>query len=159
MPAPGNGAPGAHGADPPRSPCQRRDDVLHMLSTERHLWIASAADGRPHLIPLAFAWDGGTIIFLTREASRTVQNLRKSGQARAALGSSRDVVIIEGPVTFSEPADASGGLRAVFAALPLDPDRVPGAVGVHLTPQRILAWRGLGEIGGRTIMAGGEWLG
>jgi hypothetical protein len=159
MPTPDNGPPGAPMADPPRPPSQRRDDVLHMLKTERHLWIASAADDRAHLIPLAFAWDGTAIIFLTRQTSRTVQNLRKSEHARAALGSSRDVVIIEGPVSFSEPADASASLRAVFATLPLNPEKVPGTVGVHLTPQRILAWRGLSEIGSRTIMAGGQWLG
>jgi hypothetical protein len=159
MPTPDNGSPGTRTADPPRSLAQRRDDVLHMLAAERHLWIASAADGLPHLIPLAFAWDGTTIIFVTRRTSRTVQNLRKSARARAALGSSRDVVIIEGPVSFTEPADADAGLRAVLATLPLDPEKVPGAVGVHLMPQRILAWRGLNEIGSRTIMAGGQWLG
>ena len=145
--------------DAPRSPGKRRADVLHLLSTERQLWIASAADDRAHLIPLAFAWDGTTITMVTRRTSRTVQNLRKSPHARAAIGSPRDVVLIDGPVSFMEPAGAPPALLALFATLPLNPEKVPGAIGVHLLPRRSMAWRGLAEIGDRTIMADGHWRG
>ncbi|HXP20736.1 MAG TPA: pyridoxamine 5'-phosphate oxidase family protein, partial [Streptosporangiaceae bacterium] len=144
---------------PPRSAGQRRTDVQHMLSTQRQLWLASAAGDQAHLIPLAFAWDGTTITMVTRRTSRTARNLRASGYARAAVGSPVDVVIIEGPVSFSEPAEAAAQTRAIFATLPLNPERVPGAIGVHLTPRRILAWRGLAEIADRTVMADGTWLG
>jgi hypothetical protein len=145
--------------DSPRSPVERREDVLHLLSTERQLWIASAAHGRAHLIPLAFAWDGATITMVTRRNSRTVQNLRESHHARVAIGSPRDVVIIEGPVSFQEPAEATAELRALFATLPLNPERVPGAIGVQLAPQRIMAWRGLAEMSDRAIMTDGHWRG
>jgi hypothetical protein len=143
--------------DPPRSRAQRRDDVLRALSTERQLWIASASGDQAHLIPLAFAWDGTTIVMVTRRTSRTVTNLRKSGRGRAAIGSPRDVVIVEGPVSFGEPAAAPEAIRALFATLPLNPERVPGTIGVYLTPRRILTWRGLAEMGDRAIMVDGRW--
>jgi hypothetical protein len=130
-----------------------------LLGTERHLWLASAAGSLAHLIPVAFAWDGAVITMVTRRGSRTARNLRESGHARVALGSPRDVVIIEGTVSFSEPATAPPDVRAAFASLPLNPERLPGAIGVHLTPLRILAWRGLAEIADRTIMADGHWRG
>jgi hypothetical protein len=159
MPAPDTSIrPGPEPA-PPRSTAGRRADVLRMLSTERHLWIASAEDSRAHLIPLAFAWDGAAITMVTRRSSRTVRNLRRAGRARVALGSPRDVVIVDGPVSFSEPADADPRLREIFATLPLNPERVPGAIGVHLAPQRIMAWRGLAEMRDRTVMADGRWRG
>jgi len=149
-------APAATAA-PARSPRERRADVQHMLSTQRQLWLASAAGDQAHLIPLAFAWDGITITMVTSRLSRTARNLRASGWARAAVGSPLDVVIIEGPVSFSEPSEASQEVLAIFATLPLNPQRVPGAIGVHLTPRRILAWRGPAEMTGRTVMRDGMW--
>ncbi len=153
-----SGPPGA-AAQPPRSAAQKRADVLAALSTQRQLWLASAAGDRAHLIPLAFAWDGTTITMVTRQSSKTVRNLTAAGYARAAIGSPTDVVIVEGPVTLTDPAQAGPEVKAVLATLPLNPERVPGAIGVQLTPQRILAWRGLSEMADRTVMADGRWLG
>jgi hypothetical protein len=130
-----------------------------MLSTQRQLWLASAAGDRAHLIPLAFAWDGATITMVTRENSKTVRNLATAGYARAAIGSPTDVVLVEGPVILADPAQATPAVKAVLATLPLNPERVPGAISVQLTPQRILAWRDLSEMPGRTVMADGRWLG
>ncbi|HEY1621173.1 MAG TPA: pyridoxamine 5'-phosphate oxidase family protein [Streptosporangiaceae bacterium] len=146
-------------ARPPRSAAQKRADVLAMLSTQRQLWLASAAGDRAHLIPLAFAWDGATITMVTRENSKTVRNLAAAGYARAAIGSPTDVVLVEGPVILADPAQAAPEVKAVLATLPLNPERVPGAISVQLTPQRILAWRDLSEMPGRTVMADGRWLG
>lgn len=139
---------------------ERREAVLRRLAEERHVWIATAdpaADGA-HLIPLAFVWDGATLTMATRERSRTVRNLRRSGRARVALGSTADVVIVEGDVTFSVPALDDPRLDATFATLPLDPRRVPGVVCVHLRPDRVMAWASPAEIDDRDLMRDGTWL-
>lgn len=49
-------------------------------------------------MPLSFYWDGSTVTIATPRASRTAKNLIRAGSARVALGRSRDVVIIQGPV-------------------------------------------------------------
>jgi hypothetical protein len=150
--------PGMPPATPPRPLARRKADILRLLTTDNHLWLASAADDQAHMVPLAFAWDGSQLIMMTRRQSRTVTNLRRRGHARAALGSTRDVVIVDGSVTFSEPGDASAEVRELFARLPLNPERVPGVIAVHLVPERILAWRGMSEMAERTVMAEGRWL-
>lgn len=142
---------------PPRDAAARKADVLRMLETERHLWLASASTGRPHLIPIAYAWDGTRLVVLTRRATRTVRNLRRTGRARVAIGTTRDVVLIDAAVTLSEPAQAGPELSELLARLPLDPARVPGAIVVHLAPQRIQTWRGLAEMAGRIVLDDGVW--
>ncbi len=82
-----------------RSVEQRVIDVCAKLETEVDIWVASAsATGDAYLIPLSFYWDGVSLIVATPEQSRTARNLRRSGWARMALGPTRDVVVLEGPV-------------------------------------------------------------
>ncbi|GAA2273800.1 MULTISPECIES: pyridoxamine 5'-phosphate oxidase family protein [Kitasatospora] len=141
----------------PRSRAQRRADTERLLADERHLWLASGGP-RPHLVPLAYVWDGGVITMVTRRATRTARNLLADGVVRAAFGSATDVVLVDGTVELTEPAEDPADVRARYARLPLDPARVPGAVGVRLTPRRILAWRSLAELEHRVIMDDGVWL-
>ncbi len=144
--------------DPPRSPQTRRADVERLLRTENHLWLATSGQDGPHLVPLAFGWDGTRLIMMTKPGNRTAANLRADPRARASLGSTRDVVIVDGLVTIGDPADAPAETKALFARLPLNPERVPGVVALWLTPHRIQAWRHFGEMPGRTVMADGTWL-
>ncbi|MET9068874.1 nucleotide disphospho-sugar-binding domain-containing protein [Streptosporangium sandarakinum] len=121
--------------------------------------LATARPDGPHMIPPVFAWDGTDLVMMTKRGSRTVANLRRAARARAALGTARDVVLVDGPVSLREPAELPGRIRALFDRLPLNPDRVPGVIALCLRPERISAWRGLPEIPGRTVMSGGDWLG
>ncbi|MCC2274779.1 pyridoxamine 5'-phosphate oxidase family protein [Streptomyces sp. ET3-23] len=146
-------------AEPPRPVAQRREDVLALLETERHLWLASADADRPHLVPFAYAWDGECLTILTRRTSRTVRNLQGSGLARVALGTARDVVLVDAAPEFIEPEEADERTSALFASLPMDPRRVPGVIGVRLRPRRILAWRSLSEMRDRVVMRDGHWVG
>jgi hypothetical protein len=143
---------------PPRSPADRRADVERTLAQERHLWLATAGDGRPHLVPLAFVQNGDELLMISKRSNRTVANLRTNPFARASLGDPRDVVIIEGTVELAEPDATPEEVRALFAQLPLNPDRVPGAIAIRLRPSLIQAWRHFGEMAGRTVMADGRWL-
>jgi hypothetical protein len=84
---------------PPRSRAQRRADTLTKLETEVDLWVASADEaGVAYLVPLSFHWDGEALTLATATRSRTGRNLLRAGWARVALGPTRDVVMIEGPL-------------------------------------------------------------
>jgi len=143
---------------PPRSPAERRADVERTLIKERHLWLATAGDGRPHLVPLAFVRNGDELLMISKRGNRTVANLRTNPFARASLGDPSDVVIVEGATELVEPDAIPEEIRALFARLPLNPDRVPFAIAIRLRPSRIQAWRHFGEMAGRTLMADGRWL-
>jgi hypothetical protein len=140
---------------PPRATGQRRDDVLRKLAHERHLWLATTGPDGPHLIPLSYFWDGESLLMTTREASRTVRNLREQPRARAAIGTGTDVVLVDGEVHVERAGDLD---PIVFRRLPLHPDRVPGTVALRLAADTIQAWRGVHEIPGRVVRERGRWL-
>jgi hypothetical protein len=122
---------------------QRKDDVLEKLRTDMDLWVASAdATWRAHLIPLSFGWNGATLTVATPRTSRTAVNLIRSGRARLAVGGTRDVVIIEGPVE-AIPMGTDPGLEDEHARLSdFDPrEMAEEYIYFRVTPQNIQAWR------------------
>jgi hypothetical protein len=145
---------------PPRSGAQRKADVLAKLDSDIDLWVASAdAAGRTHLIPLSFGWDGETVTVATPRASRTAVNLMRAGWARLALGPTRDVVIIEGPVEAilmgTDPALEEGHAQTSD----FDPRGLAEEyIYLRITPHNIQAWRESQEIEHRQLMRRGEWL-
>lgn len=61
--------------------------------------MASAdREGNAYLVPLSFLWNGTTLTVATPEDSLTGRNLHATGRTRLALGTTRDVVIIDGTV-------------------------------------------------------------
>ncbi|WP_280449710.1 pyridoxamine 5'-phosphate oxidase family protein [Nocardia brasiliensis] len=141
----------------PRALTDRKQHVLELLAGPGHLWLATAAESLPHLVPLAFAYGEGDLLMVTKPGTRTVRSLRGASRARAALGDTRDVVLIDGTTTFFDPQAVIGQLGALLDTLPMG-RRVPGSVGLRLRPDRIQAWQSMAEIGDRTLMAGGRWL-
>src|SRR5690349_7507902 len=98
-----------------RSTTQRIADVRAKLESEVDIWVASAsATGDAYLLPLSFYWDGESLTIATPKRSRTARNLRRAGWARLALGPTRDVVIVEGPV-HEIPVDADDVLAEAHA--------------------------------------------
>jgi hypothetical protein len=146
--------------EPARPRAQRRSDTLAKLESEIDLWVASADQtGGAYLVPLSFYWDGSTVTLATPAASRTGRNLARAGWARVALGPTRDVVIIEGPVEVS-PIGADPRLEDAYAeATGWDPrEEANEYVYLRVAPQEIQAWRESNELVGRRLMRGGEWL-
>jgi hypothetical protein len=144
----------------PRPWAQRRNDTLAKLEAEVDLWVASADEtGAAYLLPLSFHWDGSTLTLATPKASRTGRNLVRAGWARVALGPTRDVVIIEGPIEAIAPG-ADARLEDAYAeAAGWDPRAQPDEhVYLRITPKTILAWREANELAGRRLMRDGEWL-
>ncbi|MFG1839589.1 pyridoxamine 5'-phosphate oxidase family protein [Micromonospora sp. NPDC049175] len=147
-------------AEAPRTAQQRKQDTLTRLGRDLDAWVASAdREGNAHLVPLSFLWDGEALTLATAESSPTARNLRASQRVRMSVGTTRDVVLIEGTVeTFSRetvPVD----LADAFAARLWD-----ARVGTtryayfRVTPRRIQAWREENEIAGRDLMRAGHWL-
>ena len=146
---------------PPRSPQQRRRDTLDRLERDVDAWVATAdaTGGTPYLVPLSFLWDGGSLLIATPSSSPTGQNLQATGRARLGIGPTRDLVLIEGTVGTILPAtEVPDELGDAFAAKTgFDPRQLSGYRYFRIHPQRLQAWREANELGGRELMAGGQW--
>ena len=75
----------------------------HIDARLRHepiMWLSSVRpDGRPHLVPIWFVWDGAAILFFSKPTAQKVRNLRHNPQVMLALDSAdegEDVVLLEG---------------------------------------------------------------
>jgi hypothetical protein len=144
----------------PRSRSQRKADALARLRSDIDLWVASAdAAGNAYLIPLSYYWDEEKLTIATPRTSRTGENLIRAGWARVALGHTRDVLIVEGPLEVLEIGGDTALEDAHARASGFDP-RVEAEEYVYLriTPDSIQAWRESNELKGRRLMRGGEWL-
>ncbi|WP_406149170.1 pyridoxamine 5'-phosphate oxidase family protein [Streptomyces sp. NBC_01012] len=143
-----------------RGPEQRKQDTLDRLEKDEDLWVATAsADGVPCLVPLSFVWDRGTLLMATRRTNPTAVNLTPSGQARATIGHTRDVVLIEGTAEVVEGADLpAGSVDAFVEKLHWDLRGRSAWVYLRLTPYVVKAWREVNELAERELMRDGAWL-
>jgi hypothetical protein len=147
-------------ADPARPRAQRRADTLAKLRSDVDLWVASADElGNAYLVPLSYYWDDTTLTIATPRASRTATNLVRAGWARVALGPTRDVVIVEGPVEAIRIGTDAELEEAHARATGFDPRTLADEyVYLRITPHSIQAWREANELQGRQLMRGGVWL-
>jgi len=145
---------------PARTTSQRKSDVLARLRSDVDLWVASAdAEGDAYLVPLSFVWHGGSLVVSTPRASRTARNLLRAGWAGVALGPTRDVVIIEGPVEAIAIGEDPALEDAHANATEFDPRTLAEEyVYLRITPRSIQAWREVNELEGRWLMRKGAWL-
>lgn len=146
--------------EPPRTLELRTADALARLRTDVDLWVASAdAEGNAYLVPLSFVWDGEALTLSTPRASRTAQNLMRAESARVALGSTRDVVIVEGTVETVTIGTDPVLEDAHAAATGFDPrQEAEEYVYLRIRPREIQAWREANELPGRQLMRAGRWL-
>lgn len=149
-------------APPPRTARQRRHDTLQRLRYDIDAWVATAhpATGTPYMVPLSFLWDGEAMYVATPATSPTAHNLSTSKGARVAIGSTRDVVLIEATATTIPSGDIDDDLANRFTdTTGFDPrTQDPPYPFFRLHPQRIQAWREANELAGRELMADGQWL-
>jgi len=146
-------------ADTVRSTSQRRADTIARLENDADAWVATAGAGRPHLVPLSLAWDGARVILATPAQSPTARNAAAAGQVRLALGTSRDVTIIDATAEVVPCAEAPDPVaRCYLTRTGWDP-RQEDVPHVYLiaAPRTMRAWYSLAEISGRTIMRDGRW--
>jgi hypothetical protein len=144
-----------------RSAEQRKRDALDKLETDQDVWVATASDhATAHLVPLSLCWHDGNVVVAVETSSPTARNASASGQARLALGSTRDVVVIDAAATVVPRAAAD---QAIIAAYRGRTGWDPGGDGgewafILLQPESIQVWRDVEEISGRTVMRNGTWL-
>lgn len=145
----------------PRSPEQRKRDVLGRLEREEDVWVASAGpDGTPWLVPLWFLWDGTDVWLATRTTSPTGRNLRDGRRTRLAFGDTQDVVLVDGDVeTYprdTAPAAAAAAFTAKYGWNPGADS--PSYAWFRVRPRTVQARRGEYEMPGRHLMRDGVWL-
>ncbi|WNI24834.1 pyridoxamine 5'-phosphate oxidase family protein [Streptomyces sp. ITFR-16] len=146
--------------EPPRSREQRTQDTLDRLEKDKDAWVSTAsADGVPTLVPLSYVWHEGTLLMATRRTNPTAVNVTPAGQARIALGHTRDVVIIEATAEVVEGTDLPTAAGDAFATkFDWDLRGRPAWVYLRFTPHAVRAWREVNEQPGRELMADGHWL-
>ena len=144
----------------PRTLAERRRETLARLKGDVDVWVATARGDIPHLIPLSFLWDGARLLLATPDASVTARNLRATGRARLTLGTTRDVVVIEGTAESLPLAAVAASVADAFAARTgFDPRQSAARMAfIWIRPRRIQAWREECELAGRELMRDGVWL-
>ena len=147
--------------DQPRSPQQRKRDLLARLEKEMDIWVATAdADGLPCLVPLWFVWDGDSVWLATRPTTPTGRNLRDDGRTRLALGDTLDVVLIDGRAQmYGADEVPAAAAEAFLAKTGWDPraDEAP-YVYFRVRPHAVQARNGEHEMPGRHLMRDGVWV-
>ena len=144
-----------------RTTGQRKMDAIDKLEGDLDVWVATADDqGVAHLVPLSLCWHDGEVIVATELQSRTARNVTKSAQARLALGSSRDVVMIDASASVVDTLSADPAIvHAYRERTGWDPGgEVGNWVYLRLQPRKVQVWREVDEIAGRTVMRDGTWL-
>ena len=78
------------------------------LRKELIIWLSSVkANGRPHLVPVWFLWDGQTILIFSQPSNQKMRNLKHNPHvmlALEALNGGEDIVMIEGDATIEQSA-------------------------------------------------------
>jgi PPOX class probable F420-dependent enzyme len=89
--------------------------VQSLLATARVIWLSSTRpDGRPHVVPTWFDWDGETITVFTRPDAQKVRNVRCQPRVMIAIGmadATFEVELLEGEALVIDDTSASGLVR------------------------------------------------
>lgn len=144
----------------PRTPEQRKEDLLDRLEREIDIWVATAdAEGVPCLVPLWFVWHQEAVWLCTRLTNPTGRNLRDGRRARLAFGDTRDVVLVDGDVeTFTATEVPGAAAEAFHAKTGWDPRESHASYAFfRVRPRAVQAWYEQHELPGRHIMRDGAW--
>ena len=89
----------------------RHAHIDHRLRNDLIIWLGTVRpDGRPHLVPVWFLWDGASVLILSEPDTQKVRNLRHDARVTLALDDTHhgaDVIVIEGTAELvADPASA-----------------------------------------------------
>jgi PPOX class probable F420-dependent enzyme len=89
--------------------------VQSLLATARVIWLSSTRpDGRPHVVPTWFDWDGETITIFTRADAQKVRNVRCQPRVMVAIGiadTTFQVELLEGEALVIDETSGHGLVR------------------------------------------------
>lgn len=64
-----------------------RPSIAQALEHQDVIWLSSTCpDGRPHVVPLWFIWDGGTFTVFSKPRAQKVHNVRSEPRVMVAVG-------------------------------------------------------------------------
>jgi len=90
--------------------------ILTSACAELMMWLSTVRpDGRPHLVPVWFLWDGRTILIFSRPNQQKLRNLQHNPNVVIALDTAEhgdDIVIIEGKAELLDDPAVSTALPA-----------------------------------------------
>jgi PPOX class probable F420-dependent enzyme len=122
-----------------------RDDVMIWLSSVR-------PDGRPHIVPVWFLWDSGSVLIFSQPDNQKVRNLQQNPNVMLALddtNTGEDVVMLEGraelvsdaSVTVATPAYVAKYAKRI-ADLGTTPEGMAASYSqaIRITPTRVLQY-------------------
>ena len=129
--------------------------IDRLLREELVVWLSSVRpDGRPHLVPIWFSWDGRQILIASKPNAQKVRNLRANAKVMLALGEAEDdfdVGLLEGhaqlldkPAAVALPAAHLAKYRSQMAAIGLSPAEFLATYSqvIRIVPTRFLPWHG-----------------
>ncbi len=106
------------------------------LRKEIIIWLSSVRpDGRPHLVPVWFLWDGSTVLIISQPNNQKIRNLRQNPNVVLALESNNDgsdVVTIEGKAELLTLDDVVSSHPAYIAKYGED------IKGINMTPETMM---------------------
>lgn len=149
------------GYDPGPAETARR--VRPMLEHERVVWLSTVhPDGRPHIVPTWFWWDGAALVFWSKPEAVKVRNIRSEPRLMVALGDADadfSVGLIEARgelVSMAVPGGFFAKYAGELAAAGLDAAgfRALYTQAVRVVPTRFLAWHGRGPVRGAAAVPG-----
>jgi PPOX class probable F420-dependent enzyme len=132
---------------------------LHgLLGRARIVWLSSARpDGRPHVVPTWFDWDGEVITVFTRPDAQKVRNVRHEPRVMLAIGKpdpAFEVELLEGEaVVGSSPVRPSDTFASKYAqslaetGRTIDSYAVEYPQAIRIRPTRLLDWGARGASG------------
>jgi PPOX class probable F420-dependent enzyme len=129
--------------------------IGRLLRREPVVWLSTVrADGRPHLVPIWFSWDGARLLVASKPDAVKVRNVRVNPQVMLALGEAEDdfdVGLVEAVAELPDAAAAEllpsahfDKYAAQLAALGLTREEYLATYSqpIVITPTRFLPWHG-----------------
>lgn len=139
------------------APDQRRTAIEERLRSEPTVWLSSTRpDGRPHVVPVWFNWDGSVFDLFSKPNAQKVRNLREHPQVMLAIGQPAeewDVELVEGtaaiiarPTSEVVPPTMFEKYAGLMARAALDSETFVTTYcqPVRITPTRFLGYGGKG---------------
>ena len=136
---------------------QRRLEIEERLRTEPTVWLSSTRpDGRPHVVPVWFNWDGSVFDLFSKPNAQKIRNLREHPAVMLAVGQPAeewDVELVEGTAAIVESPTSEVVPPTMFekyaslmvrAALDTETFVTTYSQPVRITPTRFLGYGGKG---------------
>jgi PPOX class probable F420-dependent enzyme len=98
---------------------QKDAHVIERLNTELIAWLSTVRpDGRPHVVPVWFLWQDGSILIFSQPNNQKIRNLRANPSVMLGLETINhgdDVVMVEGTAEFLDGEDAPTTILPAYA--------------------------------------------